>query len=116
MIIGLMFGGCVYWANICQPEPGVFPWYFYAVALTIYALSQVSVYCMFVAQMAFHARISDPVIGGTYMTLLNTVANLGGNWPSTVALWLVDHLTWRHCTAPDIAAGDSKDAIAACEA
>lgn len=38
---------------------------------------QVFVYSMFVSQMAFHAKISDPVIGGTYMTLLNTVANLG---------------------------------------
>ncbi|KAF3847998.1 hypothetical protein F7725_021026 [Dissostichus mawsoni] len=34
-----------------------------------------------------------PLIGGTYMTLLNTVTNLGGNWPSTVALWMVDPLT-----------------------
>ena len=38
---------------------------------------QVFVYMIFVAQMAFHAKISDPAIGGTYMTLLNTVANLG---------------------------------------
>jgi PAT family acetyl-CoA transporter-like MFS transporter 1 len=28
---------------------------------------------MFVAQMSFFAKISDPAIGGTYMTLLNTV-------------------------------------------
>lgn len=27
---------------------------------------------MFVAVSAFHARIADPVIGGTYMTLLAT--------------------------------------------
>ena len=38
---------------------------------------QVALYTMFVCQMAFHAQISDPSIGGTYMTLLNTVANLG---------------------------------------
>ena len=31
----------------------------------------------FVAQMSFFAKISDPSIGGTYMTLLNTIANLG---------------------------------------
>ena len=30
-----------------------------------------------VSQMAFFAKVSDPRIGGTYMTLLNTVANLG---------------------------------------
>ena len=32
---------------------------------------------MFVAHMSFHAQISDPSIGGTYMTLLNTLSNLG---------------------------------------
>lgn len=52
---------------------------------------------MYVACMAFHAKVSDPVIGGTYMTLLNTVTNLGGNWPSTLALWMVDPLTSKEC-------------------
>ena len=58
---------------------------------------QVALYSMYVACMAFHAKVSDPVIGGTYMTLLNTVTNLGGNWPSTLALWLVDPLTSKEC-------------------
>ena len=42
-------------------------------------------------------KVSDPAVGGTYMTLLNTVCNLGGNWPSTLALWSVDSLTWKSC-------------------
>lgn len=42
---------------------------------------------MFVAIMAFFAKVSDPAVGGTYMTLLNTLTNLGGNWPATLALW-----------------------------
>ena len=41
---------------------------------------------MFVAQMAFYNRVSDPKIGGTYMTMLNTLSNLGGQWPGTVVL------------------------------
>ena len=40
----------------------------------------------FVAQMAFYNRISDPAIGGTYLTMLNTLANLGGQWPGTAAV------------------------------
>ena len=32
---------------------------------------EVASQCMFVSQMAFFARISDPALGGTYMTLLN---------------------------------------------
>jgi len=39
--------------------------------------TQVVVYCAFVPTIAFFAKVSDPVIGGTYMTLLNTVTNLG---------------------------------------
>jgi len=39
--------------------------------------AQVAIYYMFVPLMAFYAKVSDPVIGGTYMTLLNTVSNLG---------------------------------------
>ena len=54
---------------------------------------------MFVSIMAFFARVSDPAVGGTYMTLLNTLTNLGGNWPSTLALWLVDPLTSKQCSA-----------------
>ena len=53
---------------------------------------------MFVASMAFFAKISDPAVGGTYMTFLNTIANLGGNWPTTAALWFVDALTFRQCS------------------
>jgi hypothetical protein len=55
----------------------------------------------FVGISAFHTRISDPVIGGTYMTvchlqtwpllsyrsqLLNTFTNLGGTWPKYFVL------------------------------
>ena len=35
---------------------------------------------MFSAQMEFFAKIADPAIGGSYMTLLNTVANMGNTW------------------------------------
>lgn len=59
--------------------------------------TQICVYSMFVAVMAFFNRVSDPAVGGTYMTLLNTLANLGGNWPQTLALWLIDPLTFKDC-------------------
>lgn len=52
---------------------------------------------MYVAIMAFFAKVSDPSVGGTYMTLLNTVTNLGGNWPAILALYFVDPLTWKEC-------------------
>lgn len=41
---------------------------------------------MFTAQMAFYARIADPAMGGSYMTLLNTITNLGSMWNAQVGL------------------------------
>ncbi|XP_035916827.1 acetyl-coenzyme A transporter 1 [Anopheles stephensi] len=84
------------------------PYYYYILLLVNYGLYQIALYSMFVAVMAFFARISDPAVGGTYMTLLNTLSNLGGNWPTTVVLWLVDYVTWRRCS--NAASNDCSDA------
>ncbi|CAG9860451.1 unnamed protein product [Phyllotreta striolata] len=73
------------------------PFLYIVFLISCYALHQVCVYCMFVAQMAFYAKVSDSSVGGTYMTLLNTVSNLGGNWPAMLALYFVDPLTWKRC-------------------
>ena len=52
-------------------------------SLTYTVISQ----AMFVAMMAFFTQISDPRIGGTYMTMLNTAGNLASKWPSTIFLF-----------------------------
>ena len=54
----------------------------------------------FVGISAFHTQIADPLIGGTYMTLLNTASNLGGTWPSYFVLKMVDYLSQSMCSAP----------------
>lgn len=77
---------------------GTVPIYLYVILIINYAFYQICLYGMFVAVMAFFAKISDPTVGGTYMTLLNTVCNLGGNWPTSIVLWLVDVLTWKQCS------------------
>lgn len=118
LFMGLLFAGCVYWAHHVRP-PGVedYPVYFYATIVLVYAVHQVFLYAMFVSCMGFYARVSDPAIGGTYMTLLNTVSNLGGSWSSTAALWFVDGLTKKEC----VGAGEpglqcyTKDELLACE-
>lgn len=46
---------------------------------------------------AYFSKISDPRFGGTYLTLLNTVYNLGSRWPQSLALTFVEPLTWRKC-------------------
>ena len=45
--------------------------------------------------------VSDPTIGGTYMTFLNTLSNLGGTWPKYFVLKLVDYLSKSHCSVPN---------------
>ena len=53
------------------PKDGVQTWYLFTV-IASHIFSTFTSTVMFVAISAFHARIADPVIGGTYMTLLAT--------------------------------------------
>lgn len=92
---------------IIAANNGEVPVYYYVILVVQYAIYQIFLYAMFVAVMAFFAKISDPAVGGTYMTLLNTVCNLGGNWPTSIVLWLVDELTWKNCVGYDIQASNS---------
>jgi len=52
---------------------------------------------MFTAVGSFYNRISDPEMGGTYLTLLNTIANMGIVLPKLGMFWLMDQLTVTQC-------------------
>lgn len=54
----------------------------------------------FVSLCAFHTKIADPAIGGTYMTTLNTLSNYGGTWPRLIIFFLIDKLTVLECEFP----------------
>jgi len=97
LIMGLVFMGVVMVTPSLALEDGSFPVYYYGLIMAVFIVHQVFLNCMFVSIMAFFAKISDPAVGGTYMTLLNTLTNLGGNWPATLALWWVDVLTVKQC-------------------
>ncbi len=77
LLLGVIMALFVYFTPSFQNYNKTFPWYYYALAILIFAIQQIFVYSMFVSQMAFFATVSDPKIGGTYMTLLNTLTNLG---------------------------------------
>jgi len=70
-------------------------WWYYGCVLGLQLLYSLSVNVLFVSQCAFFSRISDVRIGGTYMTLLNTLANLGSTWPKFFIFWLVDVWTCK---------------------
>eukprot|EP00245_Coleochaete_scutata_P000776 TRINITY_DN1093_c0_g1_i1.p1 TRINITY_DN1093_c0_g1~~TRINITY_DN1093_c0_g1_i1.p1 ORF type:complete len:169 (+),score=16.49 TRINITY_DN1093_c0_g1_i1:3-509(+) len=72
------------------------PVFYLAVVLAGIATSFSST-LMFVAQGTFFARISDSSMGGTYLTLLNTIANMGTAWPKFFVFMLIDLLTFQRC-------------------
>ena len=119
LLFGLVYAWMVWATPSFANADGSFPLAYYGLVVVLYAVHQVCVYSMFVSIMAFFAQISDPAVGGTYMTMLNTLTNLGGNWPATVALWLVDAVTVKECQGAkdvDLSAANACDSAAASDA
>lgn len=73
--------------------------YFFLIVLST-VLNSFASTVQFVGINAFHTKVADPVIGGTYMTLLNTMSNLGGTWPRYFVLKMVDYFTVSRCEPP----------------
>lgn len=74
--------------DIQQPTPTLV-----YVGVFVFVVAQAAISnAMFVAHMSFFAKVSDPAIGGTYMTFLNTIHNLGNMWASTFCLKMADHV------------------------
>ncbi|OSX78106.1 hypothetical protein BU14_0121s0034 [Porphyra umbilicalis] len=57
-------------------------WYWWLVFVTGAAYQCVGSVGMFVSMGAFFAAVGDAAVGGTYLTLLNTVNNGGGRGPA----------------------------------
>lgn len=101
------------------PSGSEIPFWYLSTVILEHVVSTFMNTVMFVAISAFHARISDPAIGGTYMTLLATsvarslylnstnaaysVCNLGGTFPRFFILKLVDFFTEATCLPPTVA-------------
>ena len=70
--IGRLVAACLaQFVVMVFPADGVQPWYLLTV-IASHISSTFTSTVMFVAISAFHAKIADPAIGGTYMTLLAT--------------------------------------------
>lgn len=105
LFMGLVVAGWVYITPLFKDENNEYPLYYYVVCMLINMVHTIFTYTMFVSQMAFYAQISDKSIGGTYMTFLNTLSNLGGIWPQTLALYLVNSLTFKFCSSKKFESG-----------
>jgi len=82
-------------------DDGSFPSEFYAAVIGVFAFSRAMSLAMWVAVIAFFAKISDPGLGGTYMSFFTTLNTLGSRWPVSLNLWLVDQITWKNCVDSD---------------
>lgn len=100
--MGLVVAGWVYVTPLFKDANNEYPLYYYVLCLLINMGHTVFAYTMFVSQMSFYAQISDKTIGGTYMTFLNTISNLGGVWPQTLALYLANVLTFKYCSSDSL--------------
>ena len=97
MLFGLVVTAIVYFTYASKLSDGSFPVYYYAIVLITFAIRTIIGNAVFVSLLSFFAKIADPTIGGTYMTLLNTLTNLGSMWPSTLALYTVEWLNIKSC-------------------
>jgi len=99
LIFALIAALIVYWF----PKPPISKGFFvFLIVHTI--LSSFATTVQFVGISAFHTRVSDPLIGGTYMTLLNTFTNMGGTWPKWFILKGVDLFSIATCKVSNAAA------------
>lgn len=87
-------------ADSPAPTPLSHPHLFIVLAATG-LLTSFSSTLMFTAIGSFFNRISDPEMGGAYLTLLNTIANMGIVLPKFGMFALMDALTLRTCHPPD---------------
>ncbi|KAK5583252.1 hypothetical protein RB653_004843 [Dictyostelium firmibasis] len=76
---------------------GEVSWSHFFLLLVITLFSSFSYNLMSVSQGSFFLKISDKSIGGTYVTLLNTIANFAGTYPKLFILMLIDKLTTSEC-------------------
>ncbi|KAJ1533162.1 hypothetical protein HK405_000643, partial [Cladochytrium tenue] len=86
---------------------------FFLFVLGVSVLGSFASTVQFVGMGSFFTRISDPAIGGTYMTLLNTLSNLGGTWPHFFVLQAVEYYTVTRCEVPSSAPAATQAAAAA---
>jgi len=79
------------------PKSGKIGTFYFLCVIAQHLLSSFMSTVQFVCISAFHTKIADPAIGGTYMTTLNTLSNMGGQWPKIIVLSLIDKFSKARC-------------------
>jgi len=67
----------MYFLRDLRNDFGEYDYKLYIISFTIFAVNTIIDLTRATSMAAFMARVSDESIGGTYMTFLNTLGNLG---------------------------------------
>ncbi len=81
-----------------------FPYVFYPILITLFIIHETIIYLQLVARVGFYAQVSEPRIGGTYMTLVSTLGNIGQTVSSSVVLYVANWLPKKHNYSIEVAA------------
>lgn len=84
------------------PEDGIVTTHYFILVIIQHLLGSFMNTVQFVGISSFHTRIADPILGGTYMTLLNTLSNFGGTWPRIIVMSMINYFTVSRCEMPSI--------------
>lgn len=96
-ILAAVLGQILVWSF---PESGKIGTMYFLFVILQHLMTSFMSTIQFVSICAFHTKIADPLIGGTYMTTLNTLSNLGGQWPKIIVLYLIDTFSESVCVDP----------------
>eukprot|EP01026_Neomeris_dumetosa_P082821 TRINITY_DN952_c1_g1_i2.p1 TRINITY_DN952_c1_g1~~TRINITY_DN952_c1_g1_i2.p1 ORF type:complete len:363 (-),score=58.15 TRINITY_DN952_c1_g1_i2:108-1196(-) len=96
LVMAVLLTALVYYFPADASHLTKYPFQFLLLALLGLITSFTST-LMFTASGSFFNRISDPDMGGAYLTMLNTIANMGVILPKLVIFALMDYFTTREC-------------------
>jgi PAT family acetyl-CoA transporter-like MFS transporter 1 len=85
---------------VCHTPELLSQWYFYPILISLFIINESLIYLMLVSRVGFYARISDPSIGGTYITLLSMLGNLGASLTSSIVLFAAELIEPNHIAYP----------------
>lgn len=97
-IVAAFCGQILVWSF---PKSGKISTPYFIFVILQHLMSSFTSTVQFVSICAFHTKIADPLIGGTYMTTLNTLSNFGGTWPKIIVLSLIDRFSKSVCVDPN---------------
>ncbi len=78
------------------------PYVFYSILMTLFVINETIIYLQLVARVGFYAQVSEPRIGGTYMTLVSTLGNIGQSVSSSAVFYLADQLPKKHAYSIEV--------------